>query len=186
MRKLIFLLAFVLPMLVFGQCPPEGKYKNEKDKQSNLLKNRPLNWGTLDTTVTLDHILDAGNDTARFSSKQFVFITGYVVLVKEGDAEACNCNSKRKEDHDYHIQIGKTPDAKKEETMVVEITPKYMVAHPKFDPKSILGKKVVITGWMFNDVEHKQNAKNTCVKCTLVWRATTWEIHPVVDIAVQH
>ena len=161
-----------------GQCPVEGNPASD----ANRYKNRPIVMGTIDTTVTLSAMLQKGNDATRFSQNSFVKITGYLVEVKPGGVEACNCKSKDKDTNDIHIYIGLTSDAKKTECVIVEITPRFKWINKGFDVKQFVGKQVNVYGYLFYDQEHFMNAVNTCGKCTNNWRATVWEVHPVFKI----
>lgn len=165
-----------------AQCPTEGKAKNAKEAQANRYKNREIIQGIVDTSVTLEKILAPGNDLNRFSPNSFVKITGYLVEVKPGGVESCNCKSKDKDTNDIHIYIGQTPNAPKTSCVIVEITPRFKWINKGFDVKQFVGKKVNVYGYLFYDEEHFMNAVNTCGKCTNNWRATVWEVHPVVKI----
>jgi hypothetical protein len=96
--------------------------------------------------------------------------------------ESCNCGSIADSLQDIHIYIGTTPGAKKEDCIIVEVTPQFKKLNPNFNAKEFVGKKVNIYGYLFYDKEHRGNAKNTCMICTNVWRRTVWEVHPVVKI----
>ena len=166
-------------------CPPEGTGKNAKEKHANTLKNRSVivNKARIPMTLSLDSVLVIGQDSARFRDSNYVVMDGFVVEFKSGESESCNCNSVEEKNHDIHIYVGKTPDAKKENCMICEITPPYKNSvHP--DVKSMVGQRVVVEGFLFYDAEHKGNAKNTCKRCTNTWRATVWEIHPVTLLEV--
>ena len=43
---------------------------------------------------------------------------------------------------------------------------------------------VRISGWLFNDWEHKGQSENMNPGGAHNWRATTWEIHPITAIDV--
>ena len=164
-------------------CPVEGAGKNDKDKAANKLKNREVVANkTINTKVTLQAVLVKGEDSQRFNQNDYVVINGYCVEVKQGGQESCNCESKIDSLQDNHIYIGLTPNAKKEDCMIVEITPRFKKLNPGFNLKTFVGKKINIYGYLFYDAEHKGNAKNTCKVCTNVWRASVVEVHPVVKI----
>jgi hypothetical protein len=184
MKQFLIFILFLISELLSAQCPTSGNAKTEKERHFNRLKNREIVVKRGSTKITIDSILKDGNDTSRFKSSDYVSVYGYVVEVKDGDAESCNCNSDKDSDHDVHIYIGKTVTAKKEECLVVEITPAFKKANPNFNYKELAGKKVKVKGFLFFDYEHSGNARNTCKKCTNVWRKTAFEIHPVCSISI--
>lgn len=170
-------------MLYSQPCPVEGAGKNDKDKAANKYKNREIVAGkVINTKVTLQAVLVPGEDSKRFNPDDYVMITGYCVEVKQGGQESCNCESKIDSLQDNHIYIGLTPTAKKEDCMIVEITPRFKKLNKGFNLKSFVGKKINVYGYIFYDAEHKGNAKNTCNVCTNTWRASCNEVHPVVKI----
>jgi hypothetical protein len=184
MKRLILALLILLGAHTsFSQtiCPPEGNAKTEKKKESNVLKNRPVDIKLNPKTLSIDSLLLDGNDYNRFSNSDYVIVTGYVIGIKGGGLESCNCKSKNEADHDIHIYIGKTPNSEKQDCFIVEITPKFKSLN-KIDYQKLIGRKVTVTGYLFFDEEHKGNARNTCKKCTKLWRKTVWEVHPVVKI----
>lgn len=187
MKKIIFLFLFA-SIFSFGQkrCPPEGNGETAKEKHWNVLKNRKITKKSVDYTLSIDSIISSKKDSTdykRFYDTSYVAIYGYLVEFKDGGSESCNCNSEEDVDHDIHIYIGKTPDAKKEDCIICEVTPPYKKRYNS-NFKLMKGKKVMVVGYLFYDEEHKGNSKKTCKKCTNVWRATCWEIHPVTAIGV--
>ena len=180
MKKLLTLL-LLSTSLLHAQCPVEGSATNDKDKIANRLKNRNITTKKIDS-INLQQVLAPGRDSARFSNTSYSMIEGYVVEIKDGGKESCNCGAEADSLIDVHIYIGLTPTAAKEDCMIIEVTPKFKKLYPTLNLKKLKGKKVKIYGYMFYDEEHKGNAKNTCMKCTKVWRRTCWEIHPVVKI----
>lgn len=50
--------------------------------------------------------------------------------------------------------------------------------------KTIKGKTVRVTGWLFFDQNHADEAENTTPGREKNWRATAWEVHPVTDIQI--
>lgn len=164
-------------------CPVEGEGRNDKEKELNKEKNRSCAAFADDVidTISIDSILKEGNDLKRFSIKQLITVKGYVTLVKYGGAESCNCHSTDKKDWDIHIEVGKRPNDSDEKCFIAEVTPRYY-NRDKIEWKELLGKKVEITGYIFYDLEHLQNAVNTNPHGTKLWRKTIVEIHPVINI----
>ena len=124
MKRLITMLLVACTISMMAQtkpCPTKGDKNNAKFQALDELKNRNIEGVKIDKTVTLESILKDGDDTKRFSSEQYVSVTGYVIKVMAGKPETCNCHSKAAADQDIHIEIALTPTAKSSEAMVVEI-----------------------------------------------------------------
>lgn len=180
-KNTLIILFLIFSIYSFSQCPLEGNGKNTKEKHANFLKNRSIKEKCGAKILNIDSLLIVGQDSSRFQDSSYVSIVGYFIEYKPGRSESCNCNSPLDVFHDVHIYIGKTPDSKKEDCVICEATPPFKIKF-KLDWKNFIGKKVMIEGYLFYDVEHKGNAKNTCKICTNVWRATVWEIHPITCI----
>lgn len=182
----------------FKGCGMEGNAKQADVKALNLLKNRyrlpqPSDF---DNTVTLSKMLQKGNDETRFDVNKAVRITAYVLDVKPGSKETCNCRKKNLKD--AHIEIlADLQQANKSKRVIVETTPRLKDIMKKqgidWETKTLEqaleGKKVIIEGWLFFDNEHLLEAENTDPgnkRGKQNWRATCWEIHPVTKIEVVH
>ena len=182
MKKITTLLLLCVSTLLYSQTKPcsiYGSAKNHSDSIANSQKNRTIKIKKVKNKISLNDLL---NDSGVLSPDSFVCITGYVVEIKKGGTESCNCGATDDSLQDIHLYIGPTPNTQKEECIIVEITPRFKKLNPKFDIKQFTGNKVNVYGYLFYDKEHRGNAKNTCVICTNVWRRTVWEIHPVVKI----
>lgn len=183
MKKLLLLI--LLPFSVLAQCPVQGSSKSIKFQTADRLKNRSMPGVKIDNTVTLEKILAPGNDTMRFNQNQYVSIIGYVVLVKPGGLEYCECHSKDPKDFDIHIELALSPGDGNKKAMIVEINRYTKATNPLYtvtNIRKLIGKKVTVTGWLFSDSEHKQNAVNTNPKNDRDWRGTIWEVHPCLTI----
>jgi hypothetical protein len=180
----------------FKGCAPEGSGKPtkanpagslSKSKQElNLLKNRDAGPTSIDSSVTLAAIMTRANDS-KFKNDEGASIIGYVAHVKAGEPqETCNC--ARTDIADIHIDVvlNKKDAATSSKYMIVEITPRYQDKLGALDrvKAAIEGHWVKFTGWMMNDIVHRMNAKNTNPKGKAIWRATSWEIHPVTAFEV--
>ena len=166
-------------------CPVEGSAHLDKDKIANRYKNREIvNYLTqpIDNSITLEKMLEPGDDSKRFNPDSFVKIIGYIVEIKDGGKESCNCETNVDSLKDIHIYVGLTPNADKSECVIVEVTHKWKSLNRGYNLKQYVGKQVNIYGFIFYDAEHKGNAKNTCSVCTNVWRKTVVEVHPVCKI----
>src|ERR1035437_8935781 len=104
MKKiLVFITLFLLVThICFSQatpCPIEGRGKrqnlNEKEKERNREKNRSCVVSGQDEidTISIEEIFKPGYDLNRFSIKKAITVRGYVILVKSGGPETCNCGS---------------------------------------------------------------------------------------------
>jgi hypothetical protein len=136
-----------------------------------------------------------------------VSVTGYVAsLDKGGFKESCNCG--RQDLRDIHINIVAKASERNNKTkfVVVEITPRWQEKLNLDDSDynamlqevktQILHKFVRFEGFMMSDSFHITESKNTAApgtpKCKddgndpkpCVWRATTWEVHPVTAYTV--
>jgi hypothetical protein len=184
-KTLTLVVLFLLQLSLSAQCPPQGDNAKPKFQTLDTLKNRTKS-STAIKIVSLDSIMKPGDDTKRFSTNQYVSITGYVYEVKYGGAETCNCHTKDKSQLDIHIEIVQNlNDAAGSKRMIVEINRYTRATNPNMDYNivhSLKGKKVEVQGWLFFDEEHKQNAINTSPQGTNVWRATCWEVHPCLSI----
>jgi len=199
MKLKTLLLAIGLSLIVAiasgaAPCPPEGSSKNPAHQAMDRLKNRTTAPAKIDKSVTLASLLAPGADANRFSSSQGATITGYIALVKPGGPETCHCGKGGLANEDTHIVVVSDPKYIKDGThhLIVEVTPQSRVLRvlAKIPGTPILkkqlkpGTQVRITGWLFFDVMHVQNAFNTNPHGKALWRATCWEIHSVTKIEV--
>ena len=164
-------------------------------KHANELKNRSAipTAKDFDSRFTLAAVLAPGNDTARWDQSRAGVLIGYVHNAKPGGIETVNCGAKAIPDRDTHIELVLSlADSLGKRRVIAEVTPrmrKWAKAHgmdwstPTLE-KTLIGHKVEITGWVFNDFEHAPNAENTHPRNKLNWRATTWELHPITGIKV--
>ncbi len=137
---------------------------------------------------------------------RFVSFTGYVRKVKYGGrSESCNCKATIKEFIDTHIEVIPTPDTVNDPTgsemVVVEVTERSRrlakdgLLHSNIGndwSNSVLvarleGRTVTFKGWLFYDGDHHLEGWNSDpenISGRANWRATAWEIHPVMSIEV--
>lgn len=187
--KRVLLIAWVLVSSLTcnsQSCGIKGDDTSKKKQFSDSLKNRSAAViSSVDTSVTLSSLLQLGNDINRFSADKYVLIEGYVVLVKYGTGETCNCHSNGKADLDIHIELSLTPKTIGVDSpvMIAEVTRYTKTSLMSYENiKKLQGKKVRISGYLFFDDEHKQNASNTNPTGSFIWRTTCWEVHPVCQI----
>lgn len=171
-------------------CPDTGNATGKIARAVDILKNRrtPPSPSATDNNVTLEKLLEPGDDRDRWDHDKGAEITGYVILVKPGGIETANCKARDLRHRDVHIEIAQTKDAKKNEGVIVEVTPWGRADHPDWTSAKLkpmlLHKKVTIKGWLMDDVEHWNAAENTKPHNKANWRATIWEIHPITSITV--
>jgi uncharacterized protein YraI len=182
------------PPVDYRGCPPEGSATQTFRQQSNRLKNRVARPAAsdIDTSITLDAILQPADDRNRFDSSQGASIVAFVVNVKPGGNETVNCGETEVAYIDTHIElIGDPQRTDKTRRVIVEVTPRWRAysaaQHEDWSTSALkqryMGRWVRFTGWMFWDFEHAGNATNTAsAGATNVWRATAWEIHPITEM----
>ncbi len=189
----------------YRNCPACGKITSKPHQQLNLLKNRDA-AATNPQKITVQEIRDPANDQV-FTPTKKVWVTGFVATIDDGGLrETCNC--KRDDLRDVYINIVADPSEAQDKTkyVVVEFTPRWEKRF-NFDDSDypamkqavinqIGGKRVTFQGYMMSDWVHKLESKNTANPSTptckddgndpspCVWRATTWEVHPVTKYTV--
>jgi hypothetical protein len=181
-------------MQTFGGCGLVGDAQTQPLENLNRLKNRytPPTASEMNPQVTLDAILAPGNDLNRWNESLGAEITGYVVAVKPGGPETVNCHAKDPAHTDTHIELALNPgDTENIKHMIVEVTPRgrAIMAAKGTDwstanlQRTLIGKRVKVTGWMMIDRQHCNASENTHPGDPSNWRATCWEIHPVSGLA---
>jgi hypothetical protein len=174
-------------------CPLGGDAKQALAKQLNPYKNRENAPPVSKTNIaaTLPAVLESGNDLHRWSREDGAIFEGLVVGVKIGGIESVNCHAKDPAHRDTHIELALDPAAPETQRVIVEVTPRWREKMAVISDwstralkKHLLGRRVRITGWLFDDLEHERQAENSNPGAAGNWRATVWEIHPVTGIAV--
>ena len=173
-------------------CPSAGIALTSRAAYLHRLKNRtafpqPTDF---DPGITLEALLQPGDDTNRWSTNRAARVQGEVIDVAYAGAEATNCfNPCRR---DIHILISTHKGAAKKEQVVVEVTPNLFdwAAGQGIDwseatlHAQLVGHWVEIEGWLYFDVGHAEESENIAPNEPDNWRATAWEIHPVTKITV--
>ena len=178
-----------------GDCPPEGSAREPHLQALNRLKNRSSLEikGSIDPRVTMQSLLEPGDDRNRWSSDKAAEIIGYVAEVKATGPESCNCKSKEPEHRDAHIELVLEPMVGgSSNSVIVEITPRIrqLIQNQGKDWSTrtirdkMLGRWVKVKGWLMFDEEHANQANNTNPGGERNWRGTCWEIHPITSIEV--
>lgn len=182
-------------MDVFDGCGMEGKTNSASLKKLNQLKNRYTapQANEINHSITLSAILAPGNDKTRWSPTNGAEVTGFVLDIKPGGGETCNCGKTDQAHIDAHIELVlNSTDTAGTQSVVVEITPRMRAImgtsgtdwSTRTLRKQILRKWVKVQGWMMFDTQHASAAENTNPGGASNWRATAWEIHPLTDIQV--
>jgi hypothetical protein len=171
-------------------CGLAGSAKSQAAKDLNKHKNRyqiPTE-GDIDPEASLAAMVAPGSDYDRFDARRAAKVRGFVVDVKSGGKETCNCNSTDPKLWDTHIELALTPDAAENQRVIVEMTPRLRMVKAGEDwttaaiTEKFKGKWVEATGWLTFDTAHIPEAENTNPGNPSNWRATCWEVHPVTDI----
>ena len=184
---------FVTVWLVLAQnCPSAGIGLTTEQRTLHRLKGRTTlpQAADFDTRITLDQLLQPGNDHDRWSVDRAARIQGYVIDVEHAGTEAANCFSPCR--RDIHILIANRKEAAKNEQIVVEVTPKLndwakaqgMDWSERTLQAQLVGHWCEFEGWLYFDVGHADQAENTAPNNPTNWRATAWEIHPITKITV--
>ncbi len=179
-------------LILARNCPTIGIALTSRARQLHRLKNRTVlpQVADFNTRVTLDALLQPGDDTNRWSTDRAARIQGEVIDVAYARPEATNCFSPCR--RDLHIVIAKRKDAPKTEQVVVEVTPKLndWARAQGIDwseqtlQRQLVGHWCEFEGWLYFDLGHAVEAENTAANRPGNWRATAWEIHPVTKISV--
>lgn len=181
-------------MDVFDGCGMEGTARSANLQKLNQLKNRytPPQDSEINHSIALGAVLAPGDDRTRWSSSSGAEVTGYVLEVKPGGGETCNCGKTDAAHIDAHIELALQPTDTGKQSMVVEVTPRMraIMGNSGTDWSTrtlrtqLHGKWITVRGWMTFDSQHANAAENTNPGGASNWRATAWEIHPVTDIRV--
>ncbi|MCA1628900.1 MAG: hypothetical protein LC785_02585 [Acidobacteria bacterium] len=178
--------------LTFAPCPRRGCALTAEKRAFVLLKNRESQpaESDFDRAASLDALLAAGDDRARWSESRAAAVEGYVVDVQVGGVESSNCFSLTR--RDVHVHVARRADAPATETVVVEVTPRSAAAARargldwslRALRRDLTGRLCRFEGWLLYDREHADEALNTAPGNPVDWRATAWELHPVTRIDV--
>jgi len=177
----------------YNGCPPEG---SGGDQDLNLLENRVDKGGYI--PVSLDSILaltwpksaeqtpmSSWTPSGRAFISQYlglpVVVEGYIDALREGVADAANCNRSEEPNHLWRLTIIKEPKDRRSQAVIGISTPQTRVGHtwtPEFIRVFLIeGRvRVRVSGWLYFNPNRPQEIGRT--------RATLWEITPVMQIEV--
>src|SRR5262245_2020018 len=185
--------AFLLLWLVLAwKCPNVGIAFTSRARQLHRLKNRTAfrQESDFDARVTLDQLVQPGEDTNRWSTIRAARIQGEVIDVAYARPEATNCFSPCR--RDIHILLAQRKGAAKNEQVVLEVTPnlREWATTQGIDwteqtlQRQLIGHWCEFEGWLYFDVSHADQSENTAAHHPGNWRATAWEVHPVTKLRV--
>jgi len=179
-------------LLLALNCPNAGIALTSNARNLHRLKNRTAipRAADFDSSITLDAILQPGDDRNRWSTDRAARLQGEVIDVAYARPEATNCYSPCR--RDIHIVIANRKGASKTEQVIVEVTPNLRdwATQQGIDwseqtlQAQLVGHWVEFEGWLYFDVGHAEESENTNPHTTGNWRAAAWEIHPVTKITV--
>ena len=189
----VLVVVFIATWIAFAtNCPDAGIALTNNARQLHRLKNRTTfpQAADFDPRVTLDAILQPGDDRDRWSTERAARIQGEVIDVEHAGTEATNCYNPCR--RDIHILIATRKEAPKTEQVVAEVTPnlREWAAQQGIDwsektlQAQLVGHWCEFEGWLYFDVNHDEEAENTNPHRPANWRATSWEIHPITKITV--
>ena len=175
----------ILWLILAINCPSAGIALTTRARNLHRLKNRTsLPQATdFDPRITLDALLQPGDDTNRWSNTRAARIQGEVIDVAYARPEATNCfNPCRR---DIHILVATRKGAAKMEHVVVEVTPNLSIgSSAETLHNQVVGHWCEFEGWLYFDSGHAEESENSSPGKPDNWRATAWEIHPVTKITV--
>jgi hypothetical protein len=189
----VVVVAIVAVWIVLARnCPDAGIALTANARNLHRLKNRTAipHAADFDSRVTLDALLQPGDDSSRWSNDRAARVQGQVIDVAYARPEATNCfNPCRR---DIHIVIAKQNGVAKTEQIVVEVTPnlREWATRQGIDwseqtlQAQLVGHWCEFEGWLYFDAGHAEESENIHPQQVGNWRATAWEIHPVTKITV--
>jgi hypothetical protein len=184
---LLLLTTIILLWLILAlNCPSAGIALTTRARDLHRLKNRTAlpTVADFDSRVTLDALLQSGDDRDRWSNNRAARVQGEVIDVAYARPEATNCfNPCRR---DIHITLATHKGAAKTEQVVVEVTPNFQRGGWSEETlqAQLVGHWCEFEGWMYFDVGHAEESENIFPGKPENWRASAWEIHPVTKITV--
>lgn len=184
---IVFLVVLIILWLVLAiNCPNAGIALTTRARNLHRLKNRTSlpTAADFDPTITLEALLQPGDDTNRWSTNRAARVQGEVIDVAYTRPEATNCFSPCR--RDIHILIATHKVAAKREHVVLEVTPNFQTAAWSEETlqAQLVGHWCEFEGWLYFDVGHAEESENINPGKPDNWRATAWEVHPVTKITV--
>ena len=189
----ILIVLFITAWLLLARnCPSAGIALTSRARDLHRLKNRTAfpQAADFDSRITLDALLQRGDDRNRWSTDRAARIQGEVIDVAYAGTEAANCFSPSRKD--IHILIATRKGAAKNEQVVLEVTPhlREWARRQGIDWSAetlhtqLIGHWVEFEGWLYFDVGHAEESENIAPNNPSNWRATAWEVHPITKITI--
>jgi hypothetical protein len=152
----------ILWLILAINCPSAGIALTPRARNLHRLKNRTsLPQATdFDPRITLDALLQPGDDTNRWSNTRGARIQGEVIDVAYARPEATNCfNPCRR---DIHILVATRKGAAKTEHVVVEVTPNLSIgSSAETLHNQVVGHWCEFEGWLYFDSGHAEESENS-------------------------
>jgi hypothetical protein len=189
-----FLAAAVGLAQTSGDCAPRGDAVKPSIQELNaqMARTDSPSEDEIDDTVTLDALLEPGQDDLRFQNGTGVVVSGYVIAVHDGGPTSANCHTVEPEAQDTVIELASDSNVPDPAHRVFAIvTPRWrsIMVRQKQDWSTrslrarFLQRWVNVAGWLVFDSSAAKRALNTAPGAGVdVVRATAWEIHPVTAI----
>lgn len=185
-------LVLIVWVVLMQNCPSAGIALTTRARHLHRLKNRTAfpQAADFDPRVTLEALLQPGDDTNRWSTSRAARIQGEVIDVAYAGSEAANCFSPCR--RDIHINLATRKGVALREQVVLEVTPKLndwamqqgMDWSEEALRAQLIGRWCEFEGWLYFDVGHAEESENISPGKSDNWRATAWEIHPITNIRV--
>ena len=160
--------------------PAEADVKHKSFASMRKLV-QPTRWSTGDNRTSLR---TAGKEATPVQLK------GFLLLVKPGGGESCNCDLTRRVDTDVHLVLVEDLDETEDTSVTAEISPRMRAnGHPEWQFKNVndlQGEYIRVTGWLMLDTKHIRQTHflpNEGVNKGLK-RSTNWEVHPITKLEV--
>jgi hypothetical protein len=186
-----------------ADCPNGGCGTDAVDMELNKAKNRTDAPGSSEikhkTLASMRLIAqptqwDTGQDrtTLRQPGKEGtpVEVKGFLLLVRPGSAESCNCELTRRVDTDVHLVLVDDIDDGEETSVTAELTPRVRSnSHSDWvfkNAKELEGEYVRVTGWLMLDTKHIRQGHRAAGERhnKALKRSTNWEVHPVTKLEI--
>ncbi|MEO7003105.1 MAG: hypothetical protein ABI068_14925 [Ktedonobacterales bacterium] len=176
----------------YRNCPPQGSAGdptlNTRENRVDDASSSAYNPVALDTLIGLPYPGQvAGRARTSWPSESAkkvaqdegvaIQTSGYVVAIRYVGPEPVNCNSA--DTANYYLWISDNASDPPALAMVVVLTPRILAQRPGWTQatiRSLAGRFVQVSGWLlFNNQPPSQLGLS---------RATPWELHPVLHLAV--
>src|SRR6185369_17134323 len=112
-------------LILARNCSNAGNAFTKHARQLHILKNRTAlpESSDFDSRITLNSLLQSGDDKDRWQTNHAARIQGEVIDVAYARPEATNCFSPCR--RDIHILVATQKPARKNQQVVLEVTPNF-------------------------------------------------------------